>query len=136
MILDVSKEDDYTIATALRGPDFETPGLSEVVLKEITTEVLRYFTGVGNQIVYITPLNARRSWNIRSKQDQKAVIELSQAYTHFMRHFYDALVVVEARIPSDQLEEFREYKIWIFDTLNPRHLIILDTHLILLEDYK
>ena len=95
----------YTIASALRGPDFVPASYGEdgesslalTRLKKITTAVVRHLAGIQHSGSLLTdPQQARISWATTTPDIQKLMRELWQVHVHFRVHTYDAFTALEA----------------------------------------
>lgn len=109
MKLDVSREDDYNIATALRGPDHT--GYVGEIWKRMVTAVIRHFAGVrnGGGIVEL-PTEAIDWWNANpslKKETRTFASEQAHVVTHARIAIRSLLNILKTQKKATQ--EVREY---------------------------
>lgn len=120
MLLNTENEIDFNIAGALRGPDINSSSYPAVVyLKEITTQVIRYFVGVDYLVLYSNPQQAEQLWKGQSTDVQKAVLELWDEQYHFRGHAMSAINNLKTKLHNSpkKLEELTNYKQWLLEIL-------------------
>lgn len=113
LTLDLSREDDYNIASALRGPDSD-----DVWMKMMTTCVIRYFVGIRSNVgaAVMDPEHVKTNFAFLSLADLKDKWSLADlkdkwhatANHHFQWHVTAAFVALKHR----GIEGAAEYWDW------------------------
>jgi len=92
-----SMRDAYSVATALRGPDYPTYNPEylqlELVIKGISAGVIRWFVldKDAGYILIVSPKEAIIKWGELSERDKSAVRQFFDAHVHYTAHFWQAL---------------------------------------------
>jgi hypothetical protein len=119
MILDVTKDKDLDIASAMRGPDAHTS--SHYCLKMLTTAVVRYFAGVQHGSVYVTvntPREAKHFFEKLTDREREEVRYRWLENSHFRRHVLMALGAFEDR----GIGSAGWYTTWLYAALGGKSL--------------
>lgn len=106
MLLDMSKQDDYDLASAMRGPDY-----ANTHAKYISTAVIRYFAGVPQHAPHCTvatPEQAKSDWSILTLPEQSDAL-VGLHHPHFWWHIERAFLVLIER----DVEGAEEYFNWL-----------------------
>lgn len=101
MQLDMTNNDDYMIASALRGPDVYNDEGLHTALKFVTTAVIRHFVGMDDDNAYASVNTAEQAeWYLSRGYTltlKDALIAFAKKQDHFMGHFTYALQILYNR---------------------------------------